>query len=67
MKKQTKIIIGYNKTSKNDEIHNSMVSIISVCDNPDSINPSLIKISSLILAPKIPFSYVKCTFLFESR
>ena len=35
-KKQTKIIIGYNKTSKHYEIHNiSMVSIISVCDNPD--------------------------------
>ena len=54
--------------SKYYEVHSvSTISIISVFDNTDSINTSLIEINSLIIVPEIASSCVKCTSFFESR
>ena len=55
--------------SKYYEVHgvSISVSIISVFDNTDSINPSLIEINSLIIVPEITSPCVKCASFFESR
>ena len=48
--------------SKYYEVHSvSIISIISVFDNTDSINPSLIEINSIITVPEIASSCAKCT------